>query len=164
MKRMDISRGKWRGCYNRHRGDMNKNFIAIPISLKLGLPAAAVIVGSISGILGYLIGQYFYAIFLFPFILLTIGAILYFPVLKFFKTQSVFYNALCGLLLGLAAFVMLHYMGYRVYIFETARSMQLIQRMDQRSALDSIEGLIRSQTGVGGFIGFMKFQAIQHQA
>ncbi len=144
---------------------MNQNKSANALHLHDGfiLTVAAIAAGLLTGIIGYLIGQYFYIIILFPFILLVIGIFLFLPAIKFFKTSSFLVNALYGLLMGLMIFITFHYAEYYVFRSETAKSIQAAQHIDQQAAVDSIESFIQKKTGSNGFLGFLKLQASQSQ-
>ena len=88
--------------------------LPVPVRYVL-LAVASILTGLMAGFVGYLIGQFFYVLFLYPFILLAIGAILYLPSLRFLRTPNSLFNAFCGLLLGLMILFVFHYIGYSLF-------------------------------------------------
>jgi len=122
---------------------------------------ASILTGSIAGLIGYIIGQYFYMLFAFPFILLAIGLAFFLPILKFIKTSSAPYNVLCGLLMGLMIFITFHYTEYSIFNSRITARIQSAQNMSQTTAFKSLDSFLKDKTGFGGFIGFMKYQQSQ---
>ena len=122
---------------------------------------ASILTGGIAGLSGYILGQYFYMLFVFPFILLTIGLAFFLPTLKFFKTSSALYNALCGLLMGLAIFTAFHYTEYSIFNARITARIESSQGVDKATASKSLDSFLKEKTGLGGFAGFMKYQQSQ---
>jgi hypothetical protein len=132
---------------------MKKDYrILLPVSI---------LAGTVAGLLGYSVGQYFYALFVFPFILLAIGLLLFLPALRFFKTPSALYNAACGLLMGLALFAGFHYTEYFVFRSEITARIQAAEGLDKDAASTSLDAFLKEKTGIGGFLGFTKYQQSQ---
>lgn len=125
------------------------------------LVAASILTGALAGFIGYLIGQYFYVLFLFPFILLAIGAILYFPSLKFLRSSSWLFNAFCGLLMGLMIFFTFHYVEYSLFRAKNISTFEVSQHLDQNAASKAVDAFLQKQTGVSGFVGFIKYDNTQ---
>ncbi len=125
------------------------------------LLAASILTGALAGLLGYLLGQYFYIIVVFPFILLAIGAILYFPSLKFLRTPSWLFNAFCGLLMGLMLFFTFHYVEYSIFRAKNISTFEVSQHLDSSAASQAVDAFLQKQTGAGGFIGFIKYKNAQ---
>jgi hypothetical protein len=127
----------------------------------VALFAASVLVGALAGFLGYWIGQYFYALFVFPFVLLIIGAILYFPLSKFLRTSNWLFNAFCGLLMGLMIFLTFHYVEYSLFRAKNISTFEVSRNLDQSAASKAVDAFLQEQTGAGGFIGFIKYKNAQ---
>jgi hypothetical protein len=121
------------------------------------LAAVSALTGALAGFIGYLIGQYFYVLFLYPFILLAIGAILYFPSLRFFGTSNSLFNGFCGLLLGLMIFFVFHFIEYSLFRTKNI-SLFMLQGMNQSAASQAVNAFLQKVTGLGGFAGFVKYQ------
>lgn len=127
----------------------------------LVLLAASILTGALAGFIGYLIGQYFYVLFVFPFILLAIGAIFYYPSLKFLRTSSWLFNASCGLLMGLMILFTFHYVEYSLFRAKNTSTFEVSQKLDQSAASQAVDVFLQKQTGIGGFIGFLKYNNAQ---
>ena len=132
-------------------------------SKQLILLIASILIGIVAGFLGYLIGQYFYMLFLFPFIMLGIGALLYLPILRFFRTASTPYNVLCGFLMGLMIFTTFHYVEYALFRSKIIHTFEISQNENQVDAAKSANTFLRKQTGMSGFPGYMQYQLQQFQ-
>ncbi len=128
---------------------------------RIALAIASILTGALAGLLGYLVGQYFYALFVFPFILLAIGTIFYVPSLKFLRTSSWLFNAFCGLLMGLMIFFTFHYVEYSLFRARNISSFEVSQHLDSSAASKAVDAFLQKQTGAGGFIGFMKYNNAQ---
>ncbi|GEM_PF-4270235 len=122
---------------------------------------ASILTGSIAGLIGYIIGQYFYMLFVFPFLLLAIGLAFFLPTLKFSKTSNALYNALCGLLMGLAIFTAFHCTEYSIFDARITTRIESAQNVDRATASGSLDSFLKEKTGLGGFAGFMKYQQSQ---
>lgn len=132
-------------------------------SKHLILLIASILIGIVAGFLGYLIGQYFYMLFLFPFIMLGIGALLYIPTLRFFRTASVPYNVLCGFLMGLMIFTTFHYVEYTLFRSKVIHTFEISQNENRSEAAKSTNAFLRERTGMTGFPGYMRYQLQQFQ-
>lgn len=132
-------------------------------SKHLLLLAASILIGIVSGFVGYLIGQYFYMLFVFPFILLGIGAVIYLPTLKFFRTPSILYNAFCGFLMGLMIFTTFHYVEYALFRAKTIHTFEVSQSENRAAAVKSTNVFLRERTGMTGFPGYMRYELKQFQ-
>ncbi len=122
---------------------------------------ASILDGALAGFIGYLIGQYFYVLFIFPFILLAIGTILYFPSLKYLQPSSWLFNAFCGLLMGLMIFFTFHYVEYSLFRAKNVRTFEVFQHLDQSAALKATDAFLQKQTSMSGFVGFIKYNNAQ---
>ncbi len=122
------------------------------------LPLLALLTGALTAFLGYLLGQYFYVIFLYPLLLLLIGAALFFPSLKFLRTPLPLYNAFCGLLLGLALFLTFHLVEYSIFRAKNISTFETSQHLSASAASKATDNMLRKATGLEGFLGYMKYK------
>ena len=130
--------------------------LPVPVRYVL-LAVASILTGLLAGSVGYLIGQFFYVLFLYPFILLAIGAILYLPSLWFLRTRNSLFNAFCGLLLGLMILFVFHYIGYSLFRTKNINLFE-IQGINQSAASQAVDAFLQKETGLGGFAGYLKYQ------
>ncbi|HEX2697182.1 MAG TPA: hypothetical protein VHM28_05695, partial [Anaerolineales bacterium] len=119
---------------------------------------ASILAGAIAGFVGYAIGQYFYMLFVFPFVLLIGGVLLFIPILKFFKALNPIFNALCGLLMGLMIFTSFHYTEYSIFRSRLTARLEASQSINEGEASKSVDAFLKEKTGLSGFLGFMKYQ------
>lgn len=135
-----------------------------PFSSKnLILPAASLLIGIITGLIGYLIGQFFYMLFVFPLILLGIAALLYLPILKYFRTASLPYNVFCGVLLGVMIFTTFHYVGFTLFRAKMMHTFEVSQNETAAAARESMNAFLHQKTGLTGFPGYMRYELQQFQ-
>jgi hypothetical protein len=128
---------------------------------RIGLMFASTAIGGLAGGVGYLIAGYFYALFLFPFILLAVAGIFYIPALRFLGSSGKTINSLCGLVMGLALFSGFHYTEYLVFRSDITGRIQAAASLDEASASRSLDAYLTEKTGLGGFLGFMNYQQSQ---
>jgi hypothetical protein len=121
----------------------------------------SILTGALAGFIGYLIGQYFYMLVLFPVILLALGAILYFPSLRFLRTSNSLFNALCGLLMGLMILFTFHYVEYSLFRAKNISAIEISQHLDQSAASKAVDTFLQKETGLSGFPGFIKYENAQ---
>ena len=125
------------------------------------LAALSILTGLLAGAIGYLIGQYFYVLFLYPFMLLAIGAILFYPSLRFFATSRSWFNAFCGLLLGLMILLDFHAMEYALFRQKSIDTFEISRGLNQSAAARAVDAFLQQETGLGGLGGFIKYQDAQ---
>ena len=125
------------------------------------LAIASILTGMLAGFIGYWLGQYFYVPFLYPFVLLVIGLILYFPSLRFFGTSSSLFNAFCGFLLGLMILLAFHYVGYSLFREKNINTFEISRGVDQGTASQAVDSFLQKETGWGGLGGFIKYENSQ---
>jgi len=136
--------------------------LRFPTSVRYILLAiVSVLIGMLAGFIGYLIGQYFYVLFLYPFILLVIGIILYFPSLRFFGTSSSWFNAFSAFLMGLMILLVFHYMEYSLFRGKNINTFEISRGVNQSAASQAVDSFLQTETGWGGFGGFIKYENSQ---
>ncbi len=127
------------------------------------LLAGSLIAGAIAGLAGYWIGQYVYILFVFPFLLLAIGALLFLPLLRFFATTSTLVNGLCGFLLGFMILLGFHYVEYSLFRSRMIQVARLAQPAGETSPSASVDAFLEKETGLPGFPGYMIYQQNQYR-
>lgn len=121
----------------------------------------SVLAGILSALVGYWIGQYYYVLFVYPFVLLIIGLLLYLPVRAHFGIQHRLRNVLCGLAMGLTIFVTFHYIEYTIFRSKALQIIELSQHVGEAAASKTLDAFLVQKSGLSGFPGFMKNQQSQ---
>ena len=125
------------------------------------LAIVSIIAGILAGFLGYLLGQYFYMLFVFPIILLFIGLAFFIPAILFFKNVSLRWIMLCGALMGLLILTTFHYTEYMVFRNKAVQTAQISQNLSARNASLAVDNFLKSKVRLGGFLGFIRYQQTQ---
>ncbi len=125
------------------------------------LMIAAILSGVAAGLIGYFIGEHVYVLFIFPFILLLIGTVLYLFFLRFFGATRALGRAWGGLIMGLTILLTFHYVEYSVFRSNVIAKIEAAHPASRTSAPLSIDAFLRDRTGLGGFVGFLKYQQSQ---
>lgn len=114
--------------------------------------------GVAAGLVGYFIGEYVYMLFVFPFALLLIGTMFYLLFMRFSKTTDTLHRALGGLVMGLTALLVFHYIEYSIFRSNVIARIETAQNTGRADAISSFNSFLKDQTGQEGFLGFLNYQ------